>query len=1671
MSMIEQQLEEWKRRLLDLGRRNPLLYFNQPRRTAVQITSPQINQLFDALLDGRKKLRFPEPTQASLLDLLAEEDEEKPAPRVRARPGDLETPLDVEDLQRKLNRLRTRARDSIEEQGINTLYLALGLLEWRESDSSQETVRSPLVLMPVGLKYERNKPFVLERLEEDVADNAALRFLFERDFHLALPVIESPEELTGELVLAYLAETERIVRDRGWRVLRESWLSIFSFESLVLYRDIADNPELYASHPILQWIAGDGTPDEPDVPDLSDLDSVAPPAELFPVLDADDSQLEVILRARAGQNLVVHGPPGTGKSQTIANLIAQSIRDGKTVLFVSRKMAALEVVFDRLKEVGLDDLCLELHSHRANKKDVVQRLHASLERGRLASPGELEQFERLKNLRERLNAYARALLRKMDKRDRRPYDMYGILAKLVEVPDVQASVSPRQAMDMSAEGEEALLDAMIKLKNVASVFDAPEQHPWHGAVPRHVDPQLIQRIRNALRELARSIEQLDAAWQSVGEVSGLPGPEARVDIPRAKALLRHLSSTPFVPAGLSQIAATRCAEVVDKLKDCCQRWREMDQARSRYRQTFTDRVLDLPIDELLGRYESSYRFPWRVLMPSYRRDSALLRSVAVADKPIPRNSARLALRACKEYVLKRTWLAEQADSLRDVLGPLVEQGADSDWEFARATAKWVLALEQMAGLERLPDQLATAAGDGHQAVRETAAQTLRTIVSTVPVLDQSFRVLRKVFPKGYRGEDLRSISFISLGDQTQTWLNSLDKLYEWAAYLRALDRCEELELLPFVSAARDQGIEAACLPDVLRKALASAWITEAHRRERVLAEFSAAEYDSLRDEFRALDTGLRRASARATLAAATAARPSTTDAVSSQSEVGILRRQALLKRRHRPLRKLFPAIRNLLPLLKPCLLMSPLSVASYLSPDTFRFDLVIFDEASQIPPEEAVGAIVRGQQVVIAGDPKQLPPTSFFRTVLEDDRDDDDWETPSMDSILEQCIPIFPESYLLWHYRSKYESLIAFSNHEFYEGRLITFPSPENAPVEGGVQFVRVDGVYDRAGSRTNRAEARRIAEMVAEHMRQRPELSLGIIAMSVQQQEAIEQELSRLRRDNPDLEEAFQEEGLGRFFVKNLERVQGDERDCIIISLGYGPDQRGVIYMQFGPLSGSGGQRRLNVAITRGKVQTTLVSSLLPHQLDPGRLTSGRTDVAVLQRYIQYVADGGRFPEPPATSKGEPESDFEEAVADRLRKEGLEVDPQVGASSFRIDLGVRHPDRPGRYILGVECDGATFHRTKSARARDRLRQDVLEKPGWKLFRIWSPDWVRDPDGVTARILERVEELRGEIGMPADIPDYKDQTPGEDAPAPAAGEDADRVENGTRPAENSAEEAGSMYEGSAEYIAYVPASRRPRTLFYADPPSKLAEIVREVVAVESPVHPSVVAERIADAYGLGRVGSIIQSRTSLAVSMAVRAGQIRRRDSFLWRTDNDTVIPRRPRPGDKPRRITEICVEEIAAAVECVLRQQIGLPHDELVRQTARLFGYERTGREIQKRISPVIAKLVETERLVSDGDRLTLAPSARVLRSETKDAGSHMTGAKTELVESRPGMDTPDQLVRRLRALGLEIVDRRPQQGMLWVVGGEEQAETLRELGFKFAPHGGRATKNRPAWWYSGRG
>ena len=670
-------------------------------------------------------------------------------------------------------------------------------------------------------------------------------------------------------------------------------------------------------------------------------------------------------------------------------------------------------------------------------------------------------------------------------------------------------------------------------------------------------------------------------------------------------------------------------------------------------------------------------------------------------------------------------------------------------------------------------------------------------------------------------------------------------------------------------------------------------------------------------------------------------------------QLGVLKREFQKKTRHLPVRRLMQEAGRAIQSIKPVFMMSPLSIAKYIPPGSVDFDLVVFDEASQVRPVEALGAIIRARQAIVVGDSKQLPPTSFFDR-MADGGEEEASQTADLESILGMfCAQGASERMLRWHYRSRHESLITVSNHEFYDNRLVVFPSPDAGKVDTGLVFRHnPDASYQRRG--INTAEAKTVALAVMKHAREVPEFTLGVAAFSNVQARRIEDEVDILRRRDPSYEEFFAAYPEEPFFVKNLENVQGDERDVILISIGYGKIDGAYLPMNFGPLNRDGGERRLNVLITRARRRCIVYCNFVGADLDLRR--SGARGVQALKTFLEY-AQHGVIDVPAATGK-EADSPFEEAVAARLRALGHDVDHQVGSAGFFIDLAVVDPERPGRYLLGIECDGAAYHSSRSARDRDRLRQQVLEGLGWTIHRIWSTDWFRNPQLELERVGMAVRSAKMR-GVPRSAPKLSRLKPLERAPEPEP-----EIPAPTAP-----------YKMARLGIGFL------RTPLHETPAGRLATWIARVVDVESPVHFDEVILRVRKAAGVGRAGSRIRAHMRLGATVGARRKlyRIDKRD-FLWRLEQEAADVRR-RDGDIPSSLRDpsrIASEEIETALVHAVRVSYGIKPAGAAGEAIRLFGFKRSGTKIVERFRQVLDELVAGGTILREGSLLRVPDDAK---------------------------------------------------------------------------------------------
>jgi very-short-patch-repair endonuclease len=681
----------------------------------------------------------------------------------------------------------------------------------------------------------------------------------------------------------------------------------------------------------------------------------------------------------------------------------------------------------------------------------------------------------------------------------------------------------------------------------------------------------------------------------------------------------------------------------------------------------------------------------------------------------------------------------------------------------------------------------------------------------------------------------------------------------------------------------------------------------------------------------------------------------------------VLRHEIQKKTRHKSIRRLLkesgPAIQNI----KPVFMMSPMSIAQYLEPGAVEFDLLLIDEASQIEPVDALGAIARCKQIVVVGDDKQLPPTKFFSRSAEVDDDNESDTVRELESILGVCNARgLPQRMLMWHYRSQHQSLIAVSNKEYYDNQLFVVPSPIRDNANYGVKFQLVeDGVYDRGGKASNAIEARVVAKHVIEHARNYPQLSLGVAAFSIKQRDAINNELELLLREHLDVAPFFQQTGRDAFFTKNLETIQGDERDVIFISVGYGRDADGYMTQSYGPLNRDGGERRLNVLISRAKQKCVVFSSITSEDIDLNRAKA--RGVAGLKKYLQFAQHG--YSDIGEVTGREHDSEFEREVANAIAGYGHTVEAQVGVAGFFIDLAVVDPQSTGRYLLGIECDGASYHSSQSARDRDRLREEVLRNRGWQIHRIWSTDWYQQPDTELKKVLTAIElAQRGDLSH-ATAPERDTSIEVTSASHDDLYNEIDDLPSDDQqpsPVESTEDPFGipveRYHEASFEIVS--------ATSVLDMQPATLDKAVLEIVDFEGPVHRDEVARRLASLTNT-RAGSRITDVVKKTITRLIRKNEVTRTGEFVDLPDSYILVVRNRSQVKSPslKKPENIPPQELALAMALLLKQNSNAEKEELIRAVSSVVGFRRTGAKFNEAVESVINEMVASgEFVIRDG-------------------------------------------------------------------------------------------------------
>ena len=1661
MANIDTKYEVWKNKLLDLGKRNRLLNYRDTARSNVKIEYPDCGTLWDMFVKNETPLVFP----------FATEDNEEYENEFEAN---VETNKNISDLQKALRNLRNKAKTAMEEQGVNVLYLSFGFLKWTESENSDQIFTSPLVLVPATLTIESIKsPYTLTLHEDEIILNPTLVYKLENDFGITLPAFEDIEDIDD-----FLNEIKSKTSLKNWSISRDVGLSLLSFLKINMYSDLNKHKDTIIENPIVRAISGDATAISKIPEEISnyDFDKKEKPIDVFQVVDADASQQDAILMAKKGVSFVLQGPPGTGKSQTITNIIAESLADGKKVLFVSEKMAALDVVYRRLAGAGLDDFCLVLHSHKANKKSVLEQLGKVLDLSQKKVTLSDEAYHKLDSLqadKDKLNDYANQVYAIIDPLGKSIYEANGIVANLDTYEDFIFSIDDIRNVTKEQYNKYAYILSQFAT-TIGKMSDDYKTNPWRGSSLSAVSNEfrhdvtarvnaLLPKIKEFDNEFAQNLKELHlevphtlnnakniiellncasaaysipSEWILTDEIQPLYdeieeciklkaqlisltnelvnaytsvtsneslAPTSNIELLTSQTLLEEekhsLTSFVLTQTPYSYWSIQKMTEITDFLNTARNTAERIDTLKSDLLKKYEPSVFDLDYHAILARIKTEYTSFTKVFKKSYKQDkkSILLHHRDIVKKITDEEMLSLVekLRGIDEA---KQWYKDNAYILNGLFGEGVVS-EDSNYSLlekqvaaynvinsALSTIDKMIAIHHEIGdKEELLQKHYKFLYDGILSNWDSIRESLDWAISFKNQIDKvgvSETFIKLVCQGGdfiqlckaskEKLEDLKGnissdyiwfisnfdnpeffddMTFINLQKRFNACMNGLSLLEEWIDYNSARTKCIDGGLGDFIRVVEEHNIPVQSIYPIFKKRFFRLWLDAVLPEYPAVLNFRRKSQETTIGEFASLDKvqfEIAKARIKGKLINDL---PSLEHFTNGVDEISILKRELSKQRRIMPIRRLFKAIPNLLLTLKPCLMMSPLSVSLFLEAETYKFDIVIFDEASQVCTENAIGAISRAKQVVIAGDSKQLPPTNFFQaavsegdfdTITDDDEFDD---SDAYESILDEA-NMLPERTLRWHYRSRHESLIAFSNAKIYKNNLITFPSNIEKATNNGVEYIYVqNGFYDRGGKKGNVVEANKIADLVFQHFREQPHRSLGIIAFGEVQQQAIETVIRERRLKNQEFESFFAEDKEEAFFVKNLENVQGDERDTIIFSIGYAKDNTGVFRMNFGPLSKSGGERRLNVAITRAKFNVKLVGSIMPTDIDTDKISS--EGPKLLRAYIDFAINGPSVLEREITESDivEHDSPFEEAVYNFLDRKGYRLGTQVGCSGYRIDMAVKHPTLSGIYVLGIECDGAAYHSARTARERDRLRQDVLENMGWKIYRIWSTDWIKDPITEGAKLLEAVEDAIANYGIDEDMNSENLSM----APKNESATDFVNIEEKDLSIQTSDNPYGF------EETQFTDFSSLPRNRYgYLE----LTDCIMEVVNKEYPVHYEQLCQRIAHLFGNEK--ATVKIRREADYGLSRLGNKVVRKGDFIFPANYQTIPIRMP----NNRKIQHISTEELSEAMYRILQTCIGTTKEALCSETTRVYGFNRAGQNISLAMAIAVEDLIKSGRV-----------------------------------------------------------------------------------------------------------
>ena len=1510
--------KQWERRLLDLSMKNTLLHF-QPHKTAVHILSANVDETMD-ILTQKGEMHLGEATYDAAeiarrgvkFGASAEVQRMRELIAIENSSGVLRTYSDGKFLNETVSRLIKKNKEADEESGAKILYLAFGFLKWYAREDGAEHF-APLVLLPVTLKKSKGGVgYSVALTDEDISVNFTLLEYLKQEFNIDIRGLDNAVQ--GLKISEILAMVRvEVMGMRNWEVVDDIYLAALSFSRYQMWYDLRQNIGEFAKNEIIDALLENsvvlsGMSENPKEDETAPLTTLTP-------LPADASQWEAIALSQKGKSFVLHGPPGTGKSQTITNIIANALFDGRRVLFVAEKQAALSVVKKRLDSLGLGDFCLELHSNKTNKADVLQKLNTTLA---LAGGQEKVSLSEKSNAIEKLREDLAESLVALHKKRRLGVSVYEALLvclKNKNAPDImniESTFYDGLTKDKIEEYERMMLQAAAAAKECGGVYNSP-----------FANVNLTEYSLELRDSLYCSSEVVIAEIKHLKNYIALFLELYRQNV---STLTRKKLD------GLYTIAEKLSSGVMNKyFKENEEEFyaffnanKRLDSCLEKYFKSFKKLV------DASNEYKAvrAWLEEGRI---DYENNKAAKLTVKKLTKtsltPLKREEVIPAL----ETVCMIFEAMEQIKTSTKLSQYFTFAFGRVDFFDARKNfLKDLYALHELCRtvfMDYNPDSF------NSMCIRAVSGYTAPVLggllrsVESFRAAEESFLAVTKADKTKTPEEDVLEYYVAKAG----ALIENVDMLAPWCMYKKTAESLNDAGLTFITDALENGSVTGENIVDSFEKNIYKNFLQTNIPLDPVLARFSAAVCEEKAESLRLTMEEFSRLTKEAIRAKLISRLPDVNTEGVLSLEVANFSRLSKSNLRGMGLRKLFEEIPELIKTLAPCMLMSPITVSQYLQAENGLFDLVIFDEASQIPTAEAICSLARGKSAIVVGDPKQLPPTSFFHSNYVDE---DNLENEDMESVLDDCLAInMPQKHLTWHYRSKHESLIAFSNVMYYDNRLCTFPSPD--ALASKVKFIRVeDGVYDRGFTKKNKAEG---DALVAEVLRRLSDpvlrkSSMGIVTFSNVQKEYIERRLSAVIAERRLEREAYEREE--PLFVKNLENVQGDERDVILFSVCYGPDKTGRLSLNFGPINQAGGWRRLNVAVSRAREEMVVYASMTGAMIDLSKTNS--RGVAGLKAFLDFAEKGRTNLAISSASLTPKKAGIGKYIAEELSSYGYECRYDVGVSGFKIDVAVVDPKNRQKFILAIMCDTPTRFSVKD---RNVLQIQTLKRNNWNVMRLFTVNYYNNPKREIKKIKDMLDRLTGA--------DKK------------GGAELNRSKKAYKAA---------VLENRFENATYVTCGENDKEL--------LARL-KAIVTAEEPISYEFLIRRCLSSLGIQKYGGKVEARMQALIALCGFKYERIFGTDFYRKSDKLVGFDKyRVETGEPLRRYeTDYTPYEIVAIVRGALEDKVALYMDEIQTIVASVL---RQGKPTDKFLSYVnnCVTLGEEKGLFirSVSDRISLA-------------------------------------------------------------------------------------------------